>query len=278
LRFGEVSLTATDSSLARYLRRPLVIDRELAVLFAPEARLTIFDVGACEGEDSIRYQLRYPNARVYAFEPLAENAARARAHFAAYDLPSVTLVEIALSDSVGTASFHVSSGRPEQAPDPAWDYGNKSSSLLAPDKTLEVHEWLKFDTVTTVPTTTLREYCAANGIGEIDFMHLDVQGAELMVLAGAGPILTRIKAVWLEAEQLPLYRDQPLGADVERFMRSHGFVKIKDTLDRVSGDQLYMRPEFFSIWQRGRLQARFVAPGWSLRLARRLRSMLRRIR
>jgi FkbM family methyltransferase len=263
-------VTDRPTSLDRYLRRPLPIERELSVLFDAAAELVVFDVGACEGEDSIRYQRRFPNARVYAFEPLAGNVERARAHFAASGTSRITLEQVAVSDSIGTATFHISSGRPDDAPDPEWDYGNKSSSLLAPGETVQVHRWLAFEETATVATTTLADYCAANAIERIDFMHLDVQGAELMVLAGAGPVLERIRAVWMEVETVPLYRDQPLAGEVDRFMAEHGFVCVADTVNAVSGDRLYVRLGAFGARKRLSLRA--------LPVARRARAVLRRLR
>ena len=38
-----------------YLGQPVPIENELKLLFDESAPLTIFEIGACEGEDSIRY-------------------------------------------------------------------------------------------------------------------------------------------------------------------------------------------------------------------------------
>lgn len=54
-----------------------------------------------------------------------------------------------------------------------WDYANKSSSSLAPDATgKSVHSWLKFDTQIEVETITLKEFCKANDVESIDFIHI----------------------------------------------------------------------------------------------------------
>ena len=264
--------------ISQYVQRTLPIDSELRVLFPDDGRLTILDVGACEGEDSIRYQRRFPNATVYAFEPLPANAARARQNFEEYGTTSIRLEEIALGDTEGEARFHVSSGQPPGHESDDWDYGNKSSSLLAPAQTLDRHTWLRFDDSIVVPVTTLAAYAAIREIEHIDLLHLDVQGAELKVLAGAGPALDTVSAVWMEVEAVPLYSGQPLQADIESFMTERGFIKVKDTVDDVSGDHLYIQPAFFARGLRAKLWIRRVARSrarWLSPMARRLKSSRR---
>ena len=58
----------------RYLATPSVPEIELARLFSRTSRLTIFDIGSCEGEDSIRYARRFPRARIFAGPEIAVGA------------------------------------------------------------------------------------------------------------------------------------------------------------------------------------------------------------
>ncbi len=60
-------------------------------------------------------------------------------------------------------------------------------------------------------------------IERIDFLKLDVQGAELDVLKGAGDLLKDTLVILTEVEFLPLYKGQPLFADVDTFLRGAGF-------------------------------------------------------
>jgi FkbM family methyltransferase len=61
------------------------------------------------------------------------------------------------------------------------------------------------------------------GITGMDMLKIDVQGAELDVFVGAGALLEDALLIWTEVEFLPLYRDQPLFADVECYLRDKGF-------------------------------------------------------
>jgi len=231
---------------ASYINQPVPIEEELMVLFKKHAPLTIFEIGACEGEDSVRYANLFPRATIYAFEPLPKNLERISATVAKYDKTNITVVPFALSNITGVSVFYVSSGAPEgEQNNMDWDFGNKSSSLLPPDKHIDIVKFIDFKNKIEVETITLHEFCNKNCIGCIDFIHMDVQGAELMVLTGAKELIRSIKAVWLEVSKVTLYKDQPLYDEVKEFMIENGFVLIKDTVDDVTGDHLYISKHFF---------------------------------
>jgi FkbM family methyltransferase len=237
-----------------FLASPLPHQAALLRLLPREAPLVIFDIGSCEGEDAIRYTRLFPSARVWAVEPLASNVDLIKANLNRHGVDRVEVVALALDDSAGHATFHVSSGRPaDKPPDSDWDYGNKSSSLLPPDGHLKVLPWVHFDNSTQVETDRLDALAQRCGLTAIDYIHMDVQGAELRVLTGAGTLLDSIRVIWMEVEAKPLYKDQPLKADVERFMAGRGFEKRLDTVGSVSGDQLYVNNRFYppsSLWTR----------------------------
>lgn len=223
--------------------------RKLLNLFGKYEELTIFDIGACEGEDSIRYARFFPLSKVHSFEPSPSNFDIVSKNVNRYKLKDrIYTNKFALSNKKGSAAFYLSNGRPSDVkPKGDWDYGNKSSSLLEPGKTLDINPWLKFEKKTTVKTETIDNYCATKKIDSIDLIHMDVQGAELMVLKGAKKMLRNVKAIWLEVEAVELYKEQPLKKDVEKFMKQAGFKKLTDTVDNVAGDQLYIHQ---TLWDR----------------------------
>ena len=231
-----------------FIRLPLDNARLLRKLFGKYNKLTIFDIGACEGEDSVRYAHFFPLSEVHLFEPVPDNFNKIKKNIKRYNLAErVTINNIALSNTRENTIMYKSSGQPKDAkPLGEWDYGNKSSSLLKPYKTLEITPWLKFNDKIRVKTNTLDNYCQDNHISSIDLMHIDVQGAELMVLEGASKIINKVKAVWIEAESVELYEGQVLKDDLEAFMISRGFVKIVDTVNSVAGDQFYVKDYLLS--------------------------------
>jgi FkbM family methyltransferase len=229
-----------------YINMPSPIEQELRYFFELSKALIIFDIGSCEGEDAIRYSRLFPQSTVYAVEPLPSNLLLLQKNIKEYRTENIDVVPVALSDRKGISQFYVSSGHPDNiAKNVDWDFGNKSSSLLPPDEHKEVYSWVKFNEVIEVETDTLSNICRQKNIKEIDFIHLDVQGAELQVFQGSGDLLKNTKLIWMEVEAVPLYEKQPLKVDVESFMKEKGFVLIKDTVGSVSGDQLYVNSKYF---------------------------------
>ncbi|MBD1906677.1 FkbM family methyltransferase [Funiculus sociatus GB2-A5] len=230
-----------------YIKMPSPIEKELKILFNTHSKLTIFDIGSCEGEDSIKYAKLFPNSKIYSIEALPKNLPILYTNLEKYSTKNVEVLPVALSDKRGKAAFYVSSGNPDNlSRSNDWDYGNKSSSLLPPDQHIQYWPWCKFNEVIEVETDTLNNVCKYYNIEVIDFLHMDVQGAELKVLKGAGKFLKKIKVIWLEVEHISLYQGQPLKKEVENFMRENGFFKIKDTVNKVTGDHLYLNSKYFN--------------------------------
>ncbi|WP_009632848.1 FkbM family methyltransferase [Synechocystis sp. PCC 7509] len=103
------------------------------------------------------------------------------------------------------------------------------SSLYLPNENylqrfMGIDEVMELDFTIDIPTTTLDTFCQSEGIKEIDFLQVDVQGADVQVLQGASQVLANsILAVQVEVEFSHLYVNQPLFADVDTFMRKQGF-------------------------------------------------------
>jgi FkbM family methyltransferase len=232
-------MTLTRTAFIQQL--PEITD-ELQLLFDKGASISIFDIGACEGEDAVRYSRLFPSASIFVFEPRPDNLKKIQSNLTEYKVTTARVFDVALSSSKGSAVFYLSSGKPEEIGESdEWDYGNKSSSLLPPGEKMKEHtEWLEFKETLEVQTERLDTFCKSHSISIIDFIHMDVQGAELMVLEGAGNIINQIKAIWMEVEAVELYKGQPLKTDVEKFMAANNFICVKSTVGAVAGDQLYV--------------------------------------
>ena len=232
---------------SHYILSELSNKNDLLKLFSKSEKLIIFDIGGCEGEESIRYSRLFPNASVFVFEPLPKNQERILLNLKNYNAQKISLTPIAVSDNKGVSQFFVSSGHPDKVKENIdWDFGNKSSSLLPPDKHLETTPWVKFNEIIDVQTDTLFNFLSENNISKIDFVHMDVQGAELKVLRGAGSYLKNIRAIWLEVSDITLYKNQPIKQQIEDFMVDNGFLLVKSTLEGSVGDQLYLNKNHFS--------------------------------
>ncbi len=76
--------------------------------------------------------------------------------------------------------------------------------------------------VREIPVTTRKLDDITEAAGA-HYLKLDVQGAELDILRGAVRFLETILVVHTEVEFVPLYRGQPLFAEVDRALRDAGF-------------------------------------------------------
>jgi FkbM family methyltransferase len=104
-----------------------------------------------------------------------------------------------------------------------------TSSLLEPNDALleRFHELAQLTRVVEkrrVRTVRLDDLPEVAGT---DYLKLDVQGGELMVLRGATAMLRDVLVVDTEIEFLPMYKGQPLFADVDTFLRGEGFILHK---------------------------------------------------
>lgn len=102
------------------------------------------------------------------------------------------------------------------------------SSVLKPNKRFldKFPESQRFDVVgtTEMEVDTLDSQLQQNSIDDVDFITIDTQGSELNILKGAEDILaTSVFGIEIEVEFNRMYEDQPLFADVDQFLREHGF-------------------------------------------------------
>lgn len=68
-----------------------------------------------------------------------------------------------------------------------------------------------------------------------EVLKLDVQGMELAILRGLGPVLAEIDVVEIEVSFVPTYTDQPLIQEVLDFMVDNGFGMIHIVAFGVAG-------------------------------------------
>lgn len=155
------------------------------------------EIGVHFGEDTRRFREMLPNARIVGFEPDPRNIQMIRT--SGID----TLCEfypVALSNKNEVRPFYMSSGKvPPQGMDKQhiendW---SSSSSLKRPTGHLHVHKWITF------PSTAMVECMRLDDVPSlkdtiVDFMWVDVQGAEDLVFSGAKDVLSRTRYVYTE--------------------------------------------------------------------------------
>ncbi len=133
---------------------------------------TILDIGAHHGFYTLLFsQNAGGEGRVIAFEPSERERKRLAEHLALNECRNVTVEPVALGDREGQAELYICDG-----------VETGCNSLRAP---------LVFEKTTSVrvPVSTLDQYGLSHSLGRIDFIKLDVEGAELSVLKGGLNVL-----------------------------------------------------------------------------------------
>jgi len=94
-----------------------------------------------------------------------------------------------------------------------------NDSLIARFNNMEIAE---LKTVSTIRTVSLDHFIAKNNVGPVDFVKIDVQGAELDVFEGGTSTLKDVIAIVSEVEFVHQYENQPLFGDVCTFLANQG--------------------------------------------------------
>lgn len=173
-------------------------------LLCPDASV-VMDVGANVGQSVIALRSRFPAARIIAFEPDRRALARLEPVCAKV---GATVEPIAVGASDGEVVFYE-----------YWQ--SEMSSVLPPG----ADGWSRPKSSRSVASVTLDTYCRNNGIGAIDVLKIDVQGADGSVLKGASDLLKRRAIGFIRSEltfsNLYSGADDPLS--LLGLARSHGY-------------------------------------------------------
>lgn len=162
---------------------------------------TVFDVGANFGLMSTLFAKFSNGADIWCFEPAPDTAAALRRNLLFNSAQNTRVIPSAVGASVGTIGFSIGS-------DPA-------TNSVARDATTGIE----------VPVTTIDHFAQKHEICSIDFLKIDVEGAEVDVLMGARDMLSskRIKQGLIEICPANLARFGRAVADVVYALESHDY-------------------------------------------------------
>ena len=176
---------------------------------------TILEIGALpiEGQPEPFHHLLdvFPQSKIFAFEvdeSLCENLNQ--------------------NSKPGIKYYPFALGRTEEER-PFYEANHEMcSSLYKPnEKLLSLYESLEVSmlkSVRSVKTISLDHFIKENEIESVDFIKIDVQGAELDVFQGGVHTLKNVVGIVSEVEFIPLYKEQPLFGDVCTFLMENEFM------------------------------------------------------
>ena len=216
----------------RQLRRA---HRQFRIL-PPGSYRKIVDVGVCYGEFTDLARAYFEPEKIWMVEADPELAAKLSEKYQGVSECEVT--HAAIVDRTGELTFQVNEHRPSSSVLPIAEHTgrvfNKSMNELRS---------------VTVPSLSLDDYFDRHGIGSVDLMKIDIQGAEKLLLQGGQKALQQVRLVHMELMFEACYTGCALFGELDPLMRSAGFrLRALDDFRRGSDGSLaycnglYFRP------------------------------------
>jgi FkbM family methyltransferase len=181
--------------------------------------MTVIEGGAHSGITTIATARAVgKNGYVYAFEPVTDYFAYLQANISANGTNNISAINLALSDKTGIVQFY--------------KHG-EGSGVTAVDNAEKIH----------VYATTVCQFINMHG-ASLDFINLDCEGSELLVLRGARDVLeTRGPSIFCEVHHDYLKELNQSVSDIVRFLRTLAYavkpiqvedLKIQSNFERCS--------------------------------------------
>jgi FkbM family methyltransferase len=190
------------------------------ILDEPPPVVRIIDAGAAEYETDPYARLSEQGlCEVIGFEPNPENCARRNASAR----PGHRYLPYALGDGRRRRFYECQNPLTSSLYRP-------NAAMLAKFSRLALPVVAEHD----IQTYRLDDLSEIQDIDQdVDYVKLDVQGAELDIIMGAPNLLAQAIAVHTEVEFIPMYEEQPLFGDIDVALRKSGFWLHK--LDGIRG-------------------------------------------
>ncbi|MCW2989889.1 MAG: putative methyltransferase [Solirubrobacterales bacterium] len=215
-RFGiQVLLYPSDNLYDRYVHRGYneVREQDFTARYLKPGMTTV-DVGANYGLYSLMFAKLAGPEGVHAFEAEAWNHQRLLVNLALNGWAAGPHVHLAaVADQSGTVELNVF---------PREEFG--WHTIGKPEMELHGQPYHPEET-RTVPAVSLDDYCSEQGIDRIDFLKVDVEGAEPEVFAGAAALFAerRVGCVLFEVSEQMLAGLGHTGAEVFEQLRGWGY-------------------------------------------------------
>lgn len=173
----------------------------------------VVHVGANTGQEREFYEKL--GLRVLWIEPIPRVYNRLVSNLAAF--PNQRAIQCLVSDKDdATCEFHIANN------------GGASSSILDFKEHKDVWPDVSYSETITLKTITLTSLFERQQIKPSDYQALiiDTQGAELLVLNGAVPLLKGFRYIKTEVPDFESYKGCCQLPEMEEFMNSHGYMEI----------------------------------------------------
>jgi FkbM family methyltransferase len=187
----------------------------------------VIHIGGHKGQEIDEY-LELGLKKIYVFEANDEHAPILTGY--AERFPEVKIHYVAFSDRQGFAAFNLKSG-------------SQSSSLLDLKVHADVYPDTKKISQKAVETKTLDSFLLDQASQDINYLNIDIQGAELAALRGAQQTLQHIDLIIFKVNFVEMYEGCPLVEEMDLFLFDRGFIRVETatSFHPTRGDAAYVR-------------------------------------
>lgn len=179
---------------------------------------TVLDIGANTGQFTGAIHALFPDATIYAFEPLAESFRVLAERHA--DHPNVVPFRTAVGDEDGEITFHRNA------------FSQSSSALELTMLHRDAFPWAVERSEIQVPVRRLDSMLDELTLTPTVLVKIDVQGYEDRVLRGARRLMEKVDYVLVETSFEPLYKNEATFAAVYDLLSGAGF-RFAGSIDQI---------------------------------------------
>jgi len=192
----------------------------------------ILEAGASDGEDTLNFCSAFPEAKVYALEPVKEQYEYLLRKLDRF--PNCKIFNLAFSSNNGIARIQIGKSQGELG-------GMGSSSMLPPKYHHKLFPEISFAKFQEVNTVTIKDFSIQNEITKIDLLWLDLQGLEFITLnASKDYIELNVYLIHLELSRVELYAGMTNANSLFQLLKKMGFKCKINRVGAVSGNALFI--------------------------------------
>ncbi len=198
----------------------------------------ILEAGGHLGEDTVRMKRFFPKSKIYTFEPHPGNYKKLLKKIK--DIRGIYPYPLALLDKNGKISFNLSGQ-------------NSGASSIFDAYSSKAYQ----DRKVVVQGMTLNTWAKKSKVERIDFMWLDMEGAELLFFKGASDLLKTVSVIKVETN---FYGNQGFIAkgevwgrkgvvrfqELNKFLVKKGFRVVKHLHGSRQGNAIYVRGDLIN--------------------------------
>lgn len=169
---------------------------------------TIFDLGANIGTSSILFsKIAGPTGKIFSFEPVMYGAILKNTQMNKID--NIRVIDKAVSDREGKVKIEISD--------------------FCLDSSIARREYTRnyYQTTRIVDTISLDFFYDKVGLERIDFIKMDIEGAEELAIRGAKRIIERFHPKWSISSYHIDFENEPQHDKLVHLLQEHGY-KIKE--------------------------------------------------